>query len=69
MKRIIIIFLATVMVTAACEYLEPRPIQDLSTDELLSVADYGEGLLSAAYRNLYPSYDINSEFYTDNAVP
>ena len=69
MKRIILIFLATVMVTAACEYLEPRPIQDLSTDELLSVADYGEGLLSAAYRNLYPSYDINSEFFTDNAVP
>ncbi len=69
MKRIVIIFLATVMVTAACEYLEPRPIQDLSTDELLSVADYGEGLLTTAYRNLYPSYDIYSEFYTDNAVP
>ncbi|MDZ7737841.1 MAG: RagB/SusD family nutrient uptake outer membrane protein [Bacteroidales bacterium] len=69
MKRIIIIFLATVMVTAGCEYLEPRPIQDLSTDELLSAADYGEGLVTKAYANLNPYYDINSEYYTDNAVP
>ncbi|MFO7853420.1 MAG: RagB/SusD family nutrient uptake outer membrane protein [Bacteroidota bacterium] len=69
MKRIVLIFLATVMVTAGCEYLEPRPIEDLSTEELLEAADYGEGLLTTAYRNLYPSYDIYSEFYTDNAVP
>ena len=69
MKRILFILLATAMVTAGCEYLEPRPIQDLNTEELLSAADYGEGLLSAAYANLNPSYDIYSEYYTDNAVP
>lgn len=69
MKRIVLIALATMIVTAACEYLEPRPIQHLSTDELLSSADYGEGLLTTAYANLNPSYDINSEYYTDNAVP
>lgn len=57
------------MVASGCEYLEPRPIQDLSTDELLSAADYGEGLLTKAYANLNPYYDINSEYYTDNAVP
>lgn len=69
MKRIVLIALATMIVTAACDYLEPRPIQHLSTDELLSTADYGEGLLTTAYGNLNPSYDINSEYYTDNAVP
>ncbi|MFN2378997.1 MAG: RagB/SusD family nutrient uptake outer membrane protein, partial [Bacteroidales bacterium] len=69
MKRIVLIALATIIVTAACDYLEPRPIQHLSTDELLSTADYGEGLLTTAYGNLNPSYDINSEYYTDNAVP
>ncbi len=69
MKRIILICLTTLIVAAGCEYLEPRPIQHLSTDELLSSADYGEGLLTAAYSNLNASYDINSEYYTDNAVP
>ena len=69
MKQIVLICLAIVMVTSACDYLEPRPTQHLSTDELLSSADYGEGLLTAAYANLNPSYDFNSEYYTDNAVP
>lgn len=69
MKRIIFIFLATVLVISGCEQLDPRPIQDLSTDELLSAADYGEGMLTKAYANLNPNYDINSEYYTDNAVP
>jgi len=69
MKRIILICWAIAMVAVACDYLEPRPIQHLSTEEMLEAADYGEGLLSTAYRNLYPSYDINSEYYTDNAVP
>ncbi|MFO7756764.1 MAG: RagB/SusD family nutrient uptake outer membrane protein [Bacteroidales bacterium] len=69
MKRIIFIFLATVLIISGCEHLDPRPIQDLSTEELLSAADYGEGMLTKAYANLNPYYDINSEYYTDNAVP
>lgn len=52
----------------SCDFLEPRPIQDLYTDELLSHAEYGE-LLTGAYMNLNAEYVEYSEYYTDNAVP
>jgi len=68
MKRLLL-FIITSALLVSCEYLDPRPIQDLTTDELLSNAQYGEGLLTAAYRNLSTSYDVNSDLYTDNAVP
>ena len=68
MKRLFLFLISSVLVVS-CEYLDPRPIMDLSTDELLSNAQYGEGLLTAAYRNLSTSYDVNSDLYTDNAVP
>lgn len=68
MKRLLI-FLVFSSLLVSCEYLDPRPIQDLSTNELLEIATYGEGLLTAAYRNLPTSYDVYSDNYTDNAVP
>jgi len=68
MKRIII-FLIAITTLASCDFLDPRPIQDLTTDELWSHADYGEGILTTAYGYLESSYDINSEYFTDNAVP
>jgi hypothetical protein len=68
MKRIIIIIIA-ITTLASCDFLDPRPIQDLTTDELWSHADYGEGILTSAYAGLESRYDINSEYFTDNAVP
>ena len=68
MKRLILFIISSALLVS-CEYLDPRPIQDLTTDELLSNAVYGEGLLTAAYRNLTTSYDVYSDLYTDNAVP
>ncbi len=68
MKRTII-FLLTAIVAVSCEFLDPRPIEDLTTDELLSNAVYGEGLLAQAYELLNTDYIDYTEYYTDNAVP
>ncbi len=67
MKRIIFLCILAVLMVS-CDFLEPRPIQDLYTDELLSNAQYGE-LLTGAYMNLNTEYMEYSEYYTDNAVP
>jgi len=67
--RNIFIILVSVFVLMSCEYLDTRPIQDLSTDELWSHSSYGEGLLSRAYSNLNTTWDVESEYYTENAVP
>jgi hypothetical protein len=68
MKRFIVFFITAVLMVS-CEYLDPRPIQDLTTDELLSNAEYGEGLLTGAYINLNTAYLDYTDYYTDNAVP
>ncbi|HUW93526.1 MAG TPA: RagB/SusD family nutrient uptake outer membrane protein, partial [Bacteroidales bacterium] len=68
MKRFIVFFITAVLMVS-CEFLDPRPIQDLSTDELLSNAEYGEGLLIGAYMNMNTDYLDYSDYYTDNAVP
>ena len=68
MKRTII-FLLTAIVAVSCEFLDPRPIEDLTTDELLGNAVYGEGLLAQAYAVLNTDYIDYTEYYTDNAVP
>ncbi len=68
MKRAIIIII-TAIVAVSCEFLDPRPIEDLTTDELLGHADYGEGLLAQAYAILNTDYIDYTEYYTDNAVP
>jgi starch-binding outer membrane protein, SusD/RagB family len=68
MKRLLI-FLISSFLIVSCDYLDPRPVQELSTQELLGIAYYGEGLLAAAYRNLPTSYDVYSDNYTDNSVP
>ncbi len=67
--RNIFIILVSVFVLMSCEYLDTRPIQDLSNDELWSHSSYGEGLLSRAYANLSTTWDVQSEYYTENAVP
>jgi hypothetical protein len=68
MKKLIIILIAA-LAFASCDFLDPRPIQDLTTEELWSHADYGEGILSSAYLGLSTEYDINLDYFTDNAVP
>ena len=68
MKRTII-FLLTAIAVVSCEFLDPRPIEDLTTDELLGNAVYGEGLLAQAYAILNTEYIDYTEYYTDNAVP
>lgn len=68
MKRIILFFIP-VIVLASCEFLEPRPIQDQTTEDLWSHATYGEGILTTAYASLPGSYPISMDYYTDNAVP
>jgi hypothetical protein len=68
MKRIIFFILAIVTLTA-CNFLDPRPIEDLNTDELWSHADYGEGILTNVYTQVENQYNITLDNYTDNAVP
>jgi len=67
--RNIILIIASVFLLASCDYLDTRPIQDLSSEELWSHSTYGEGLLTRAYTNLSRTWDVQSEYYTDNAVP
>jgi hypothetical protein len=67
--RNIFIILVSVFVLMSCDYLDTRPIQDLSNEELWSHSSYGEGLLSRAYSNLSTTWDVQSEYYTENAVP
>ena len=68
MKRAIL-FCIPVIFLAACEFLDPKPIQDQTTEDLWSHADYGQGLLTAAYTNLSTDYPVNMDYYTDNSVP
>lgn len=68
MKRVIIFFLSAI-VLASCDFLEPRPIQDQTTEDLWSHATYGEGILTTAYAHLQGAYPVNMDYYTDNAVP
>ncbi len=68
MKQISIILLSAITVVS-CEFLEPDPIQDLTTEELWSHSTFGEGILTYAYSNMRTSYPIGLEYYTDNAVP
>lgn len=68
MKRKIILILS-VVVFAACDFLDPRPIEDLTTEDLWSHADFGEGILTTVYANLSTDYEVLQDAYTDNAVP
>ena len=70
MKRIeYIILLIVVFGFASCDYLDPRPIQDQTTEDLWSHATYGEGILTKAYAELRGGYPVEFDYYTDNAVP
>ncbi len=68
MKRILLLFIPVVLFSA-CEFMEPMPIQDQTTEDLWSHATYGEGILTTAYARLQNSYPVNMDYYTDNAVP
>lgn len=68
MKRLLFISILA-MVMGACDFLDPRPIQDQTSEDLWSHATYGEGILTTAYADLAASYPIDMEYYTDNAVP
>jgi hypothetical protein len=68
MKRVIA-FIIPIVVLSSCEFLDPKPIEDETSDDLWSHATYGQGLLTTAYTNLQTDYPIEMEYYTDNAVP
>lgn len=68
MKKVILA-VTLALVLGSCEQLDPRPMEDLTTDELWSHANYGEGILSTVYSNLEQDYNISLDYYTDNAVP
>jgi len=68
MKKLII-YLLPVLFLTSCDFLEPRPIQDQTDEDLWSVADYGEGILTIAYTTLNATYPVDMDYYTDNAVP
>jgi hypothetical protein len=68
MKRLII-FCIPVLLLSSCEFLDPKPIDDETSEDLWSHATYGEGILTQAYTNLQGSYPIDMDYYTDNAVP
>lgn len=68
MKRFIFIIILAVSL-GSCEFLDPRPIQDQTSDDLWSHATYGEGILTTAYADLQSSFPVNMDYYTDNAVP
>ncbi len=68
MKRIIILFLPLV-VLISCDYLDPKPIDELIGEDIWIHASYGEGLLARAYNNLDANYPFWIEYLSDNAVP
>jgi hypothetical protein len=68
MKRILLLILP-LAILASCDFLDPRPIEDLKTEELWSHADFGEGILTTVYIGLEDQYNIELENYTDNAIP
>lgn len=68
MKRVIA-FIIPIVVLSSCEFLDPKPIEDETSEDLWSHATYGQGLLTTAYTNLQAEYPIEMEYYTDNAVP
>ncbi|MFZ5942184.1 MAG: RagB/SusD family nutrient uptake outer membrane protein [Bacteroidota bacterium] len=68
MKKIFI-YLLPVLFLSSCDYLEPRPIQDQTDDDLWTTSFYGEGILTTAYTSLNTMYPVSMDYYTDNAVP
>lgn len=68
MKRILI-FTLTLVLMYACDFIEPRPLVDQTTDEIWTHATYGEGVLTQGYAQLQPGYPLWMEYLTDNAVP
>ena len=69
MKRITILIFISLITLASCDFLDPYPIVDLDDETLWSNAEWGEGILTEAYTNLNTAWDINLDYYTDNAVP
>tara|TARA_R110002049_G_scaffold38978_6_gene120465 strand:- start:71971 stop:73680 length:1710 start_codon:yes stop_codon:yes gene_type:complete len=68
MKNKIYYYLILGVCLASCQ-IDPLPIQDQTTEDLWSHSTYGEGILTNAYSGLNPGYQINMDYYTDNAVP
>ncbi|WP_461637013.1 RagB/SusD family nutrient uptake outer membrane protein [Labilibaculum euxinus] len=68
MKRFIFIIILALSLGACEDFLDPRPIQDQTSEDLWSHATYGEGILTTAYDDLEGSY-ISEDYFTDNAVP
>lgn len=68
MKRIIILVLPLVLLFA-CDFIDPRPLVDQTTDKVWTHATYGEGVLTQGYAQLQPGYPLWMEYLTDNAIP
>ncbi len=68
MKKLFI-YLLPLLILSSCDFLEPRPIQDQTNEDLWSHATYGEGILTNAYITQSTMYPVEMDYYTDNAVP
>lgn len=55
MKRIYSLLFLSMLALTSCNFLDPIPIDDQTTDELWVHGDYGEGILTAAYQGVTTS--------------
>jgi hypothetical protein len=54
----------------SCEgLLDPKPVEELSSEDILMHANLGGGMLGKAYTNLNTNFNVHMDYYTDNAVP
>lgn len=52
----------------ACDFIDPRPLTDQTTEEVWTHATYGEGILTQGYAQLDAGYPFWMEYLTDNAI-
>lgn len=68
MKKILL-YILPIILLYGCDFIEPRPLTEQTTDQIWSHATYGEGVLTQGYANLDAGYPLWMEYLTDNAIP
>ncbi|TZF85513.1 RagB/SusD family nutrient uptake outer membrane protein (plasmid) [Pedobacter sp. BS3] len=67
-SKYIVIALAGISFTACKDYLEPKPDNNLTQEELLKIPAYTEGLLLNAYKDMPANVTFNEDVISDDAV-
>ena len=68
MKKLLL-YILPITFLLGCDFIEPRPLTEQTTDQIWSHAIYGEGVLTQAYAKLDAGYPLWMEYLTDNAIP